>query len=151
MGIVEENESRGVINIEQRIEAPSENVARYIDDFRHAKDWMVGVESVERIGEDVYRLRLESPIGRIEPGVEVVEHGSERTRWIYTSVIEGGGEVNVAPDGNGGSIVSYAGEFRLKSKLMNRAARAVGMERFARRNGERSLLRLKHLMEARRY
>jgi hypothetical protein len=25
------------------------------------------------------------------------------------------------------------------------------MERFARKNGERSLLRLKHLMEARRY
>jgi hypothetical protein len=48
-------------------------------------------------------------------------------------------------------VVTYAGEFRLKRKLLDRAARLVGVEHFARKNGERSLSRLKHLMEARRY
>ena len=58
--------------------------------------------------------------------------------------------MDVAPDA-GGCVVTYTGEFALKRKLLNRAARFVGVERFARKNGERSLLRLKHLMEARRY
>jgi hypothetical protein len=48
-------------------------------------------------------------------------------------------------------MVSYTSAFRLRSKILNRAARFVGLEHFARKNGERSLLRLKHLMEARRY
>ena len=47
--------------------------------------------------------------------------------------------------------MTYTGEFDLKRKFLNRAARFVGVERFARKNGERSLLRLKHLVEARRY
>lgn len=144
-------EQKGSVRIEQRIEAPAERVALYIGDFRNAKEWMVGVESVERIGEDGYRLALESPIGRIYPDVQVLEHGPDRVRWTYTSTIEGGGEVIVSPGTNGGCVVSYAGEFHLKRRFLDRAARAVGAERFARRNGERSLLRLKSLMEARRY
>ena len=47
-------------------------------------------------------------------------------------------------------MVTYTGEFSLKRRLLDRAARLAGIERFARKNGERSLLRLKHLMEARR-
>ena len=39
----------------------------------------------------------------------------------------------------------------MKRRLLDRAARLAGVERFARKNGERSLARLKHLMEARRY
>jgi hypothetical protein len=81
-----------------------------------------------------------------------LEHGEGLIRWVYTSAIEGSGEITVAPAGNDSlCVVSYTGDFRLKGKILNRAARFVGMERFARRNGERSLLRLKHLMEARRY
>jgi hypothetical protein len=64
--------------------------------------------------------------------------------------VEGGGRVDIVPDANGGCRVSYEGEFHLKSGLLDRAARLVGAERFARKNGERSLARLKHLMEARR-
>ena len=48
-------------------------------------------------------------------------------------------------------MVNYKGEFRLRRRLLDRAARLAGVERFARKNGERSLSRLKHLMEARRY
>jgi len=48
-------------------------------------------------------------------------------------------------------VVSYGSDFHLKGKILNRAARFAGMERFARRNSEQSLLRLKQLMEARRY
>lgn len=142
----------GSVAIEQGIEAPASSVAAYVGDFRNAKEWMVGVEGVERVDEDSYRLLLESPIGRLEPEARVLKHGESLIRWVYTSVIEGGGEITVAPSGNGSScVVSYTGDFRLKGKILNRAARLVGMERFARRNGERSLLRLKHLMEARRY
>lgn len=142
----------GSVAIEQRIEAPAENVATYIGDFRNAKEWMVGVEGVERLDEDSYRLMLESPVGRLEPEVRISEHGDGTIRWVYISAIEGGGEVTVTPAENGSScVVSYIGDFRLKSKVLNRAARFVGIERFARMNGERSLLRLKHLMEARRY
>ncbi len=142
----------GSVAIEQRVEAPASDVADYIGDFRNAKEWMVGVEGVERLAEDSYRLLLESPAGKLEPEVTILEHGEGLIRWIYTSAIEGGGEVKVAPARNDSScIVSYAGDFRLKGRILNRAARFVGMERFARRNGERSLLRLKHLMEARRY
>jgi carbon monoxide dehydrogenase subunit G len=140
----------GSLAIEQRIEAAASDVAAYIGDFRNAKEWMVGVEGVERLDEDTYRLMLESPVGRLEPEVKVLEHGEGLIRWSYASTIEGGGEVAVAPAGSS-CVVSYTGEFRLKGKVLNRAARFVGMERFARRNGERSLLRLKHLMEARRY
>jgi uncharacterized membrane protein len=142
----------GSVAIEQRVEAPASDVAAYIGDFRNAKEWMVGVEGVERLAEDLYRLLLESPVGKLEPEVRILEHGEGLIRWVYTSTIEGGGEVTVAPAGNGSScVVSYTGDFRLKGRILDHAARFVGMERFARRNGERSLLRLKHLMEARRY
>jgi uncharacterized protein len=144
----------GSVAIEQHIDAPSKDVAAYIGDFSNAKEWMVGVESVERLDEDSYRLLLESPVGKLEPEAKILEHGDDAIRWVYTSVIEGSGEVTVAPSSgaNGSScVVSYTSAFRLRSKILNRAARFVGLEHFARKNGERSLLRLKHLMEARRY
>ena len=144
------SDAEGSVSIEQRIAAPPEKVALYVSDFRNAKEWMVGVESVEPLGEDSYRLSLESPVGRIEPKVRIVEHGPESISWVYTSSVEGGGRVEVSPDA-GGCLVSYTGEFHLKRKLFDRAARLVGAERFARTNGERSLSRLKYLMEARRY
>ena len=141
----------GTVDIVQRIEAPAEKVARYVGDFRNAREWMVGVEGVEKTGEDAYRLTLETPVGRLRPEILVLQHGPERVRWTYTSTVEGGGEVVVSPGTNGGCTVTYAGKFHLKRRFLDRAARAVGAERFARRNGERSLLRLKSLMEARRY
>jgi carbon monoxide dehydrogenase subunit G len=141
----------GSVSIEQRMAAPAEKVSGYISDFRNAKEWMVGVESVERLGEDSYRLALESPIGKIEPEVRIIEQGPESLIWVYTSSIEGGGRMDVSPDTGGGCVVSYTGEFHLKRKLFDRAARLVGAERFARTNGERSLSRLKYLMEARRH
>lgn len=149
MGI--KGEASGTVAIEQRIDAPPEKVAAYIGDFTNAKEWMVGVESVEKIGEGSYRLTLESPVGRVEPEAEILEHTPTSIRWTYTSTIEGGGRVDVVPKGDGVSLVTYAGEFHFKRGLLDRAARMVGIERFARRNGERSLWRLKHLMEARRY
>lgn len=141
----------GSLGIEQRIDAPAGSVAAYLGDFRNAKEWMVGVEGVERLGPDYYRLMLESPVGRLEPEAKILEHGDGLIRWTYTSALDGGGEVTVAPTGDSSCIVSYTGDFRLKGKFLNRAAQLVGMDRFARRNGERSLLRLKQLMEARRY
>ena len=144
--------SEGFVAIEQRIDAPASVVAAYIGDFRNAKEWMVGVEGVERLDEDSYRLMLESPVGRLEPEVRILENDHGVIRWVYTSTIEGSGEVTVSETSDGSScVVCYVSDFRLKGKVLNRAARFVGMERFARKNGERSLLRLKHLMEARRY
>jgi uncharacterized membrane protein len=143
----------GSVAIEQHLDAPVQDVAAYIGDFRNAKEWMVGVEGVERVDKDSYRLMLESPVGKLEPEAKILEHDDSVIRWVYTSVIEGSGEVTVSPFAPDGSscVVSYTSEFRLRSKILNRAARFVGLEHFARRNGERSLLRLKHLMEARRY
>jgi len=138
------------VSIEQRVAAPADKVSAYVSDFRNAREWMVGVENVERLGEDIYRLALDSPIGKIEPEVRIVERCPESINWVYTSTVEGGGRVDVSPDA-GGCLVSYTGEFHLKRKLLDRAARFVGVERFARTNGERSLTRLKYLMEARRY
>jgi uncharacterized membrane protein len=148
-----EQDAGGSVAIEQQVDAPARDVAAYIVDFRNAKEWMVGVEGVERLDEDSYRLMLESPVGKLEPEAKILEHGVSVIRWVYTSVIEGSGEVTVNPSATDGSscVVSYTSEFRLRSKILNRAARFVGLEHFARRNGERSLLRLKHLMEARRY
>ncbi|HVD44344.1 MAG TPA: SRPBCC family protein [Rubrobacter sp.] len=141
----------GSVSIEQRVAAPAEKVSAYVSDFRNAGEWMVGVENVERLGEDTYRLALDSPIGKIHPEVRIVEQSPESISWVYTSTVEGGGRVDVSPDAEGGCLVSYNGEFHLKRKLLDRAARFVGVERFARTNGERSLTRLKYLMEARRY
>lgn len=143
-------EHQGSVDIEERIYAPAEKVAYFIGDFRNAKEWMVGVEAVEMLGEDRYRLTLDSPIGRLEPEATVVEHGARTIRWVYASVLEGGGRVEVSPDKDG-CTVNYKGEFHLRRRLLDRAARLAGVERFARKNGERSLSRLKHLMEARRY
>ena len=143
--------NEGSLAIEQRIDAPAESVAAYIGDFTNAKEWMVGVEGVERLSEDCYRMMLESPVGRLEPEAMILEHGNGLIRWTYTSALEGSGEVTVAPDNGSPCVVSYTGDFRLKGKFLNHAARFAGIERFARRNGERSLLRLKQLMEARRY
>jgi carbon monoxide dehydrogenase subunit G len=142
---------RGSVSIEQRVAAPAERVSAYVSDFRNAREWMVGVESVERLANDAYRLILDSPIGKIRPEVRIEEQGPESISWVYTTTIEGGGRVDVSPDADGGCLVSYTGEFHLKRKLFDRAARFVGAERFARTNGERSLARLKSLMEARRY
>jgi carbon monoxide dehydrogenase subunit G len=142
-------EQEGSVNIERRIHAPAEKVSAFIGDFRNAKEWMVGVESVQRLGEDSYRLTLETPVGKVEPEVKIVEHGPHSISWVYTSTIDGGGRVDVSPETHG-CVVTYTGEFALKSKFLNRAVRFVGVESVARKNGERSLLRLKHLMEARR-
>jgi carbon monoxide dehydrogenase subunit G len=141
----------GSVSIEQRMAAPAEKVSVYISDFRNAREWMVGVQSVERLGEDSYRLVLESPIGKIRPEVRISGQSPESISWVYTSTIDGGGRMEVSPDAGGGCVVSYTGEFHLKRKLFDRAARLVGAEKFARTNGERSLSRLKYLMEARRY
>jgi carbon monoxide dehydrogenase subunit G len=143
-------EAGGSLDIDQRIYAPAEEVAAFIGDFRNAKEWMVGVEAVERLGEDRFRLTLESPIGRLDTEANVVEHGPHTIRWVYDTTIEGGGQVDVSPEADG-CLVTYRGEFHMKRRLLDRAARLAGVERFARKNGERSLARLKHLMEARRY
>ena len=144
-------ESGGSVSIEQRVAAPPEKVSVYVSDFRNAVEWMVGVEGVERLGEETYRLALDSPIGKIKPEVRIVENTPESISWVYSSAVEGGGRVDIAPDAEGGCLVSYTGEFHLKRRFLDRAARFVGAERFARTNGERSLSRLKYLMEARRY
>lgn len=141
----------GSVSIEQRVAAPPENVAGYISDFRNAREWMVGVESVERLGDDTFRLGIDSPVGKIKPEVRIVTNTRESISWVYTSVVEGGGRVDIAPDDGNGCLVTYTGEFHLKRRFLDRAARFVGAERFARTNGERSLSRLKYLMEARRY
>jgi carbon monoxide dehydrogenase subunit G len=140
----------GSVRIEQQVAAPPDKVSAYVSDFRNAREWMVGVERVHRIGEEEYSLTLDSPIGKIEPEVRIVEQSPESISWVYTSTIDGGGRVEVSPDA-GGCLVSYAGDFHLKHRLLDRAARFVGVERFARTNGERSLARLKYLMEAGRY
>lgn len=140
----------GSVRLEQHIDAPADRVAAFVADFRNSERWMVGVESVEPLGEDAYRLRLDTPVGRLEPAVQVTARDDHSIAWVYTSTVEGGGEVEVKPAREGCEIL-YAGDFRLKRKLLGRAARLAGMERFARRNGERSLLRLKSLMEAGRY
>jgi carbon monoxide dehydrogenase subunit G len=144
------SEAGGSVTIEQLIYAPIEQVAAFIGDFRNAKEWMVGVEGVERLGEDRYRLTLDSPIGRLDPEAKVLEHGPRSISWVYESTILGGGQVDVSPEAEG-CVVTYTGEFHLRRKLLDRAARLAGIESFARKNGERSLSRLKHLMEARRY
>ena len=141
---------RRSVVIEQRIAAPPEMVAAFVGDFRNAEQWMVGVKDIEPLGNDAYRLEVEGPVGKVHPEVRVLEHSSTTVRWVYASAVEGGGRVDVVPDANGGCRVSYEGEFHLKSGLLDRAARLVGAERFARNNGERSLSRLKYLMEAHR-
>ena len=138
------------VAIEQHMAAPPEMVAAFVGDFRNAEQWMVGVEGIEPLGNDAYKLEIESPIGRIHPEVRVLEHSPTTVRWVYVSAVQGGGRMDIVPDTNGGCRVSYEGEFHLKSGLLDRAARLVGAERFARTNGERSLSRLKHLMEAHR-
>lgn len=138
------------VEIFKKISAPSEAVAAFIEDFRNAKDWMVGVEDIERIGDDEYKLTVESPVGKLEPEARIVEHRPGYISWRYTSTVEGEGMVEVVSDKNGEAVVKYTGAFTVKGAILSRAAKAVGMEGFARRQGERSLDRLKHLMEARR-
>ncbi|CAN5180060.1 hypothetical protein BH20ACT11_BH20ACT11_08150 [soil metagenome] len=150
LGEAESSGHGGSVRLEQRIQAPAEKVTGYISDFRNAKEWMVGVETVEPVGEDDYRIKLDTPVGKLEPGVRITHRGESTVGWVYTSTVDGGGEVEVTPTHDGCDIV-YTGDFQLKRKLLGRAARLVGMERFARRNGERSLVRLKALMEAGRY
>lgn len=145
------SEEKHSVDIRERIDVPAENVAVYIGDFRNAREWMVGVESVEKLDEDHYRLHLESPIGKLAPEAKIVEHNHRSIRWVYTSTVEGGGGVEVFPAEDGGCLVHYTGDFRLKGRFLARVAKAAGIERFARTNGERSLARLKHLMEARRF
>ncbi|WP_047866551.1 SRPBCC family protein [Rubrobacter aplysinae] len=140
----------GSVRLEQVIQAPADRVAEYISDFRNSGDWMVGVEDVEALGDDSYRVRLDTPVGKLEPGVRVTRRGEASISWVYTSTVEGGGEVEISPMPDGCNVL-YSGNFRLKRKLLGRAARLAGVERFAHRNGERSLTRLKALMEAERY
>ena len=103
------------------------------------------------LGEDTYRLTLESPIGKIRPEVRIVEQrpGEHQLGLYLDNRWRRPGRRLTRR--RGGCVVSYTGEFHLKRKLLDRAARLVGAEQFARTNGERSLSRLKYLMEARRY
>ena len=86
---------RASVDIQQCIRAPAEGVAAYISDFRNARHWMVGVEEIEELGGDAYRLHLESPVGVLKPEARVVERSAGRIRWVYTSTVEGGGTVEV--------------------------------------------------------
>ncbi len=146
-------EPSGVTVIEERIDAPAGTVAAYIGDFRNAKEWMVGVEEVQHLRDETYKLRLESPVGVLEPTVHVTRRDGKEIHWSYASAMEGDGRVSIVPDGASGSscLVSYKGQFQLRGRFAGRMSRLVGMQRFARKNGERSLSRLKALMEARRY
>jgi uncharacterized membrane protein len=138
------------VTITQRIDAPAGEVVAYVDDFRNAEGWMVGVSGVEQLSEDLFKVTLDGPVGKLRPEVRVLERSDERFRWEYASGIEGGGEVTVAPaeDAPDSSCnVVYTGEFRLGGALASRAARFVGVDRFAKRMGERSLDRLKEIME----
>lgn len=139
------------MNIERGISAPAKRVAAFVSDFRNSREWMVGIEKIEQTSEDGYRLTLDTPIGNLRPEARVVEHRPDFVRWVYTSTVEGEGQVNVedSPDGDARScVVRYRGNFRVKGRILGRAAKAMGMEGFARRQGERSLQRLKNLMEA---
>src|SRR5215210_2156327 len=106
----------GAVALEQRIWAPAPAVARYIGDFRNAKEWMVGVEGVERLSEDFYRLLVESPVGKLEPEAKVLEHGGDRVRWEYTAASEGGGGVTVAAADGCSCVGTCKGEFRRRGK-----------------------------------
>ena len=65
---------------------------------------------------------------------------------------EGSGGGNSGGGNSGGGCrITYRGRFQLRGRFAERMARLVGMQRFARKNGERSLARLKSLMEARKY
>jgi carbon monoxide dehydrogenase subunit G len=138
------------VEIFKKISAPKEMVASFIEDFQNAGEWMVGVEDIERTGDVRYKLTLDSPVGKLHPEARIKEHRPGYISWVYTSTVEGDGMVEVVADKNGEAVVRYTGKFSLKGRVLSRAAKAVGMEGFARRQGERSLERLKHLMEARR-
>ena len=79
-------EAGGSLDIDQRIYAPAEEVAAFIGDFRNAKEWMVGVEAVERLGEDRFRLTLESR-SALDTEANVVEHGPHTIRWVYDTTM----------------------------------------------------------------
>ncbi|WP_119068667.1 SRPBCC family protein [Rubrobacter indicoceani] len=142
--------SRVSVNVERFMAAPAREVAGYLLDFRNVREWMVGVEDVRRTSDNAYRLVVKTPIGRLEPAADVVESGLDRIRWVYTSAVEGDGEVDVSGSSSG-CTVRYRGDFSVRGRILGRAAKTAGMENFAHRQGERSLERLKHLMEAGRY
>ena len=152
-GDAEKPEPSDITVIEERIDAPAGSVAAYVGDFRNAKEWMVGVEEVKHLRDETYKLRLESPVGVLEPTVHVTRRDEKEIHWSYASALEGDGRVSILPDETSGNgcLVSYKGQFQLRGRFAGRMARFVGMQRFARKNGERSLSRLKALMEARRY
>lgn len=152
-GAAPESGASGTTVIEERIDAPAPRVAAYVGDFRNAKEWMVGVEEVRHLRDEVYKLRLESPVGVLEPEVRVTLREGGEIHWSYTSAIEGDGRVSIVPDATSSDScrVTYKGQFQLRGRFAERMGRFVGMQRFARKNGERSLARLKSLMEARKY
>lgn len=142
--------SRVSVRVERHVLVPAARVSSYVLDFENAREWMVGVENIRRTAEDAYRLAIETPIGRLEPAATIVEARPELIRWVYTETVDGDGQVEVL-DHDSGCLVRYRGDFRVRGRLLGRAARLAGMEGFVRRQGERSLERLKHLMEAGRY
>ena len=141
-------EAGGSLDIDQRIYAPAEEVAAFIGDFRNAK-----VDGRRRGRREARRGPLpphaRDPIGRLDTEANVVEHGPHTIRWVYDTTMVAG-QVDVRRRLTAASSPTE-GEFHMKRELLDRAARLAGVERFARKNGERSLARLKHLMEARRY
>ena len=119
----------GSVSIEQRVAAPAEKVSAYISDFRNAREWMVGVENVERLGED------DLPPGPRQP------HRQDRARGADNGAEPREHKLGLhlhhrrrGPGGRlarrrGGCLVSYTGEFHLKRRLLDRAARFVGAEK----------------------
>lgn len=144
--------SKVFVDVERSILVPAERVSGYVSNFENAREWMVGIEGVERTSEDGYRMVIDTPVGRLEPEADIVEARPDHIRWVYTSAMDGEGRVDVLGSQDGsGCTVRYRGGFRIRGRILGRAAKAVGMEGFARRQGERSLERLKSLMEAGRY
>ena len=120
---------------EHRLPAPPERVYQYMQDPDVLKECLPGCERLERIGEDEYAATMTIGVamikGKYDGRVKISDkHEPESFRMLVEGKgpqgqVSGEGVVTFKPDGEGGTIIHYAGDANVRGMLARIGSRVI--------------------------
>ncbi len=120
---------------EHRLPAPPEQVYAYMQDPDVLKECLPGCERLERIGEDEYAATMTIGVamikGKYDGRVKISDKNEpESFRMLVEGKgpqgqVTGEGMLNFEPDGEGGTIIRYAGDANVRGMLARIGSRVI--------------------------
>ena len=120
---------------EYTLPAPPEQVYQYMQDPEVLKECLPGCERLEQIGEDEYAATMTIGVamikGKYDGRVKISDKNEPES---FTMLIEGKGPqgqvsgeglLNFKSDGNGGTVITYAGDATVRGMLARIGSRVI--------------------------